>query len=111
MRLQIIFFYAVNSANFSIDNAASVGDELFTNFKLFPNPSNGMITVSFDVESSNDVNIELFDIRGRKIKSSAFKVSGNTFSKALNYQSVAKGLYIVKIKNGNNRISKKIVID
>ncbi len=104
-------FYAVNSANFSIDNAASVGDELFTNFKLFPNPSNGMITVSFDVESSNDVNIELFDIRGRKIKSSAFKVSGNTFSKALNYQSVAKGLYIVKIKNGNNRISKKIVID
>lgn len=104
-------FYAVNRANFSIDNAASVGDELFTNFKLFPNPSNGMITVSFDVESSNDVNIELFDIRGRKIKSSAFKVSGNTFSKALNYQSVAKGLYIVKIKNGNNRISKKIVID
>lgn len=103
-------FYAVNSTNFSIDSAASVGDELFSNFKLFPNPSNGMITVSFDLQSS-DVNIELFDLRGRKIKTSEFKAIGTSFSKALNYQSVAKGLYILKITNGNNRISKKIVID
>lgn len=103
-------FYAVNSINFSIDSAASVGDELFSNFKLFPNPSNGMITVSFDLQSS-DVNIELFDLRGRKIKTSEFKAIGTSFSKALNYQSVAKGLYILKITNGNNRISKKIVID
>jgi len=103
-------FYAVNSTNFSIDSAASVGDELFSNFKLFPNPSNGMITVSFDLQSS-DVNIELFDLRGRKIKTSEFKAIDTSFSKALNYQSVAKGLYILKIANGNNRISKKIVID
>ena len=104
-------FYAVNSTNFSIDNTASVGDELFANFKLYPNPSKGMITVSFDLESSRDVNIELYDIRGRKIRTSEFKVSGTMFSKALNYQSVAKGLYIMKIKNGQKRISKKIVID
>ena len=104
-------FYAVNSTNFSIDNTASVNDELFTNFKLYPNPSNGMITVSFDLESSEAVNIELYDIRGRKIKASEFKVSGTMFSKVLHYQSVAKGLYILKIKNGPNRISRKIAID
>jgi hypothetical protein len=104
-------FYAVNSINFSIDKVASVNEEFFANFKLYPNPSKGLITINFDVFSSDEVLIELFDIRGRKIKQSEFKVSGTTFSTSLNYQSVAKGLYILKIKNGQNRISKKIVID
>ena len=104
-------FYAINSANFSIDKVASVNDQLFANFNLYPNPTKGIIMVSFDLQSSDDVNIELFDIRGRKIIKSTFQASGTKFSKSLNYQSVAKGLYILKIENGQNRISKKIVID
>lgn len=84
---------------------------MFANFNLFPNPSKGIITVSFDLQSSNKVLVELFDIRGRKIKGTEYKVSGATFTKTLNYQSVAKGLYILKIKNGQNRISNKIIID
>ena len=104
-------FYAVNSINFSIDQVASVRDELFANFNLYPNPSKGLITVNFDVFSSDEVLIELFDIRGRKISQSEFKVSGTIFNESLDYQLVAKGLYILKIKNGQNRISKKIIID
>ena len=104
-------FYAVNAINFSIDKTASVDDELFTNFKLFPNPSKGLITVSFDAAFSDDVYIDLFDIKGRKIKTSAFKNVGTTFSKSLNYDSVAKGLYILKIKNGQNQIARKILIE
>ncbi len=104
-------FYAVNSTNFSIDKVASVNDELFTNFNLYPNPSKGIITVSFDLQSSDKVFVELFDIRGRKIKGTEYNETGATFTKTLNYQSVAKGLYILKIKNGQNRISKKIIID
>ena len=104
-------FYAVNSTNFSIDKVASVNDELFANFNLYPNPSKGIITISFDANSSDTIQIELFDIRGRKIKSSEFKTLGTTFSKSLNYQSVAKGLYILKIENGQKRISRKVIID
>ncbi len=104
-------FYALNSINFSIDQVAFVSDELFANFNLYPNPSKGLITVNFDVFSSDEVLIELFDIRGRKISQSKFKVSGTLFNESLDYQSVAKGLYILKIKNGQNRISKKIIID
>jgi hypothetical protein len=104
-------FYAVNSTNFSIDKVASVDDKLFTNFKLYPNPSKGIITVAFEVQNSDKVLVELFDVRGRKINSTTYKTSGTTFTKALNYQSVAKGLYILKIENGQHRISKKIIID
>jgi len=105
-------FYAVNSINFSIDKTTSVLDELFTNFKVFPNPSNGDVTVSFDLKSSkNRVVLQLFDIRGRLIHENQYEVSATKFSQKLNYQDVAKGLYVLKVANGLNRVSKKILIE
>ena len=105
-------FYAVNSVNFSIDKTTGVIDELFSNFKVFPNPSKGNVTISFDIKSSNNkVALKLFDVRGRLIRESQYQVSSTKFSKELNYQSIAKGLYVLKIENGANRISKKILIE
>ena len=66
-------FYAVNATDFSIDKTTSVIDELFTNFKVFPNPSKGNITIKFDMKSStNKVVLQLFDIRGRMISESNY---------------------------------------
>jgi len=105
-------FYAVNSINFSIDKTTSVLDELFTNFKVFPNPSKGDVTVSFDLKSlKNRVVLQLFDIRGRLIHENQYEVSATKFSQKLNYQDVAKGLYVLKVANGLNRVSKKILIE
>jgi len=105
-------FYAVNSVNFSIDKTTSVLDELFTNFKVYPNPSKGNVTVSFDLKSSNNkVALQLFDIRGRLIHEKQYEVSSTKFVKELNYQSVAKGLYVLKVENGSNRVSRKILIE
>ncbi|NVK52424.1 MAG: T9SS type A sorting domain-containing protein [Flavobacteriaceae bacterium] len=105
-------FYAVNAANFTIDKVASVTDVLFANFSIYPNPSNGNITVSFDSNSSNKaVGIQLFDISGRLIDNKMFTLHSSTFKQELNYQSLAKGLYVLKVNNGQGKVSKKILID
>jgi hypothetical protein len=105
-------FYAVNSTNFSIDKTANVIDEILTNFKVYPNPSKGNITVSFDVKSlNNTVVLQLFDIRGRKVAEKRYEVTSTKFTEKVNYQSIAKGLYVLKVKSGVNRISKKILIE
>lgn len=104
-------FYSVNAATFSIDKTASVDAPTFANLSVYPNPSKGKISVNFVMNSSDEVLIELFDLRGRKIQESNFQELGTNFSRELNYQSVAKGLYILKIENGQNRISKKVIID
>jgi hypothetical protein len=104
-------FYAVNSTNFSIDKTTGVEDNLFANFKMYPNPSKGKVAITFDVISSDDISIQLFDIRGRMIDAQQYKVTSNTFQKEMNYQSVAKGIYILKITNGQNRLSKKIILE
>jgi hypothetical protein len=105
-------FYAVNSINFSIDKTASVIDQLFANFKVYPNPSKGNSRISFDMKySNNTVVLQLFDLRGRKIIEKQYKVSSTKFSKKINFQSIAKGLYLLKVKNGFTRVTKKILIE
>lgn len=104
-------FYAVNSSNFSIDHTANVVENLFVNFKLYPNPSKGKVQLSFDVITSEDILIQLFDIRGRMIDAKRFSASSNTFQQELNYSSVTKGIYLLKVNNGNYSTSKKIVIE
>jgi hypothetical protein len=104
-------FYAVNTSSFSIDKVAGVEDVQFDNFNLFPNPSQGKITIKFDVNSADDINIQLFDIRGRRVNVQEFSNVIGQFSKELDYSNVAKGLYILKVSNGLKRISKKILVE
>lgn len=105
-------FYAVNATNFSIDKTTGVIDEAFSNFKLYPNPSKGNISIRFDLKSStNNVVVQLFDIRGRKVNEKVFEAVSGKFEEDLNYQKVAKGLYVLKVANGIHKISKKILIE
>lgn len=104
-------FYAVNTSNFSIDKVAGVEDVQFANFNLFPNPSKGKITIKFDVKSGGEINIQLFDIRGRGVHVKRFLNINGQFSKELDYSNIAKGLYILKVSDGLKKISKKILIE
>ena len=104
-------FYAVNSVSFSIDHVAGIDDLQFTNFMLYPNPSNGTVKVSFETISSDDVSIQLFDLTGRKVVEHLYQNRGNLFSEELNFTNIAKGLYVLKIQNGTHKMSKKMLLD
>ena len=104
-------FYAVNSTNFSIDEVVSVDEFSFSNFSVYPNPSNGRVTLSFDVISTDKVTVQLFDIRGRLIDEQQYLNTPNAFSKTLNYEKVVSGLYVLHIKNGTKSSTRKLLIN
>ena len=103
-------FYAVNTTKFSIDKTASVDDELFLNFSLYPNPSEGSIHVSFDLKSSDKVEMQLFDLNGRLIAGHIYENSSSKFATTLDYNDVASGMYFLKIRNGFFSTTKKLYI-
>ncbi|CAL2077369.1 zinc-dependent metalloprotease [Tenacibaculum sp. 190524A05c] len=105
-------FYNVNINNFTIVNnpTASVDDFSFTNFNLYPNPSNGNFKITFDVLNTENVIIKLFDIRGRLVETSEFKNTSNTFSEELNFENINSGLYLLQVYNGGEKITKKLAI-
>ena len=80
-----------------------------TQFKInpaYPNPFNAKTKLSFTIPNESQINIELFDITGKKIKSiiNTIYQSGN-HKIQINGNNLSTGIYIVKIsmfKNSNS---------
>ncbi|MCF6279506.1 MAG: M12 family metallo-peptidase [Flavobacteriaceae bacterium] len=97
--------YTVN-----ISGGLSVGKESFEEFKLYPNPSEGTVNISLLLDSSENVIIDLFDLLGRTIKTTVFENNNLSFNEQLQYGNLAKGVYLIKIKQGNKTTSKQLII-
>lgn len=97
--------------NFVVTGTLALSNQQ-NNFELFtiaPNPSNGLITVQ--LSSSDDVKLELFDIRGRKCYSNAFKNSNQLFVQEVNLGQLEKGIYLLNVSSDGKTATKKLIIN
>lgn len=100
-------FYTV-SKRFAIYPTASNEDFEFDNFKLFPNPTNSSFNVSFTSTTGNEIEMQLFDIRGRKLDT--FKVENTgSVQQEIDLTKHNTGIYLIKIIDGSNESTKKII--
>ncbi|MFT3794770.1 reprolysin-like metallopeptidase [Flavobacterium sp.] len=82
----------------------------FDQFALFPNPNNGDFTVRFNSASGNKINIAVHDMRGRKIFDQTYHNSG-LFNETISLKSKQAGVYLVSIADGDNKITKRIIVE
>lgn len=82
----------------------------FENFALYPNPNDGSFNVKFNSNSTNNINIAVYDMRGREIFNKAYQNSG-LFEQNLQLSNVQSGIYLVNIQDGDKKIVKKIVVE
>ena len=82
----------------------------------FPNPFNPTTTISFSLKETGNVKIEIFNIRGQKVKTLI-----NGLLPAKNHQivwngkddkgkSVSSGIYFYKMKSANYTASRKMIL-
>ncbi len=94
-----------------IDATASLDNDTFEGFNLYPNPSNGNFNLQFNAESTESVEIQLYDLTGRLVKELQFSNISLRFSESISFQNTARGFYVLKIKNGAKQTSRKLVIE
>ena len=94
-----------------IDATASLDNDIFDGFNLYPNPSNGNFNLEFNTESTENIEIQLYDLTGRLVKELQFSNITLRFSESISFQNTAKGFYVLKIKNGAKQTSRKLVIE
>ncbi|MBN4084759.1 S8 family serine peptidase [Flavobacteriaceae bacterium AH-315-B10] len=82
------------------------------NLSVWPNPASETISIRLNNNVSNsDVFVSLFDIQGRVIQNLSYKANSNTFIKTINIDNVVNGIYLLEIKQGNKKATKKIIIN
>jgi len=79
---------------------------------VWPNPASELINIKMNTISSfEDIFVNLYDIQGRTIKNVVYKVDSNTLVKTMDLNNVQNGIYLLEIKQGNKKSTKKIVIN
>jgi len=85
-------------------------NKLAETVRVYPNPNNGQFFVSFQSIDSKPVKLSLLDMRGRLVSEQSFKNNTNVFNQAVNFNDLAKAIYILKIQTGNSETFKRLVI-
>lgn len=98
------------SIELCLEDQLSVSEYELGGFAIFPNPNNGEFTIKLNSNSGNDIKVDIFDIRGRRIFNNSFANTGE-FTETVSLNSVQAGMYLVTVNDGNNEVTKRIIVE
>jgi hypothetical protein len=78
---------------------------------VWPNPTDNILNFRFKSQNNKKVYISLIDIRGRKVMTEVIANPEDQINSYIKVDAYTKGLYILKIKQGNYVINKKNIIN
>lgn len=99
----------VEDYEINVLSSLSVNENIFEAFKMYPNPANSEVTIQ--LKAKQDVQITLFDIRGRKVFTNNYTNNSTVFNKTINLETISNGLYLIEIESGTQKLTKKLVIN
>ena len=81
----------------------------FEDLKVFPNPNKGEFNFKLSTVSSN-IEVQVFDMRGRSIYSNNFEGNGNV-SNMIQLNNAQSGMYILSVNDGFKQSTRKIIVE
>ena len=98
-----------------IDNFVIIGtpvlanaENTFETFTISPNPTNGIIQVK--LSTSEEVKLDLFDMRGRKCFTNNYSNTNTVFNQEVNLGQLEKGIYLLNVTSEGKTATKKVII-
>lgn len=90
-----------------VDTNLSVGESNLSIIKMYPNPTNDLLTLDFGPAFSSITSVTIYNIQGQKIQTlSSFENQISTIST----KSLNEGLYLVEIRNNDgHKMTQKLV--
>ncbi|MGV0925516.1 reprolysin-like metallopeptidase [Empedobacter tilapiae] len=76
---------------------------------IYPNPTNGNFNIRLNTKT-NKVTAEIINLAGQIVSTNTFNISGNKIDQAINATNLPKGVYLVRINDGNSIQTKKLII-
>lgn len=80
------------------------------NITLSPNPSSGIVTISAGKESTQNLDVTVYDYLGQFITAARSRDSSSG-SYSLDLGNYANGVYFVEISNGQEKVVKRLILN
>ncbi|HKR06944.1 MAG TPA: T9SS type A sorting domain-containing protein [Bacteroidia bacterium] len=110
-----LFCLSPQMINIDLDFAVTINTTGIPSFKninflnVFPTAVTSSITIQLNSIKTNDLEISFYDMHGRQLKNDLYKNIIGEFIKNENTEALAKGIYFLRIKAGDDVVEKKFV--
>ncbi|MBC8486067.1 MAG: C10 family peptidase [Bacteroidetes bacterium] len=85
-------------------------NESFGNLKVYPNPANNLLNISFSLDESQSFDIKLLSVTGEVVYvESTNEFSGN-YVNTIDLSEIAKGVYFLNLTNNKGTVNRKVII-
>ena len=90
----------------------STGEGRSTTLNVWPNPADGMATVTFNASVSGDAGVELFDIHGRSVEKlfDAYVESGSEHIISLDGNGLSSGVYLCRLTTSAGVEMRRLIV-
>jgi hypothetical protein len=104
---QINFDLIGEQAQLKKSSASILSEEsmIFKDLKVYPNPSQDILTIDLPTVLENDINITVLDSQGRQVQTQTINANNNS----LNVSNWQAGVYLIQIELEDSRIVKRFV--
>lgn len=101
-----------NIINFTIDNMKGglVEASNGVNYVVYPNPSNGSMSVDFEAGEAGEISVLVFDNLGRQVFTKAFDIQAGTNSLPVDITGNAAGVYNMKLVQGTQTKTIRVIL-
>ena len=79
--------------------------------KFHPNPSDGKFTLEFSTPSEGAAQITIYDLNGKKVYEENIDPFNGHYKNEIDISSEDKGVYFLKISQGDKMSSRKIILE
>lgn len=77
--------------------------------QVFPNPTNGMLNISYISDVNGVVNVRLVNINGQEVMNQTFNKANGEFFNTINMNNYTKGIYMLQVITPERTITEKVV--
>ena len=88
---------------------AGFANQFYAN--VSPNPSKSLVNVVVSADSEGEANILVLNTIGKAVWSNNTYLAKGQNSQTLDVSQWAKGLYLIRIKQGTNTVTEKLIVD
>lgn len=86
----------------------TVISEKVSNLAIYPNPSNDLVKVGFDLKKSSEVTIDIVDLNGKRLISVLNGKQTGNINKEINVSGLPEGIYLMRIQVDGKIATQKI---
>lgn len=99
------------SVTITFEDCSGINELGMTNWSMYPNPSNGYIDLELNSNLRQEIQIDVVSLQGQLVYSETINLDFGVNNHHLDLTSLAPQAYLIVLKNRNDQVIKRLIIE